>query len=66
MIKIAKDIQIESCPKCGESEIGIGKQSGYARMESGKLNFGSSIIHTICTNCGYIIESYVEKPDNFK
>jgi len=44
----------------------MGKQSGYAKMSSGRFNLGSNILHVICTNCGFIIESYVEKPKNFK
>lgn len=57
---------IEECPKCGAREFGTGKQAGYAKMSSGRFNLGSNIIHTICTNCGFIVESYAEKPKNFR
>lgn len=55
------------CPKCGEKELGIGKHSGYGSMyPSNKMSFGSEIEYLICTECGFIIESYVKKPKRFK
>lgn len=30
------------------------------------MTFGSNVIHYICTDCGYIIASRVEKPEKFK
>ena len=58
----------EQCPKCGCSEIGIGRQAGDARIFPLDKFFvlGSLIIHHICTSCGYVIESYVENPAKFK
>lgn len=55
------------CPKCGCSELGKGKQSGYAAVVplDGFFRMGASIIHVICTECGYIVESYVDKPQRF-
>ncbi|UOQ86538.1 transcription initiation factor TFIIIB [Gracilibacillus salinarum] len=59
--------QASSCPKCGETELGIGKQNGYAAVVPvNKMSFGSDIEYLLCTNCGFIIESYVTKPDKFK
>lgn len=55
-----------TCPKCGGREYGTGKQEGYAKMNSRGFSMGSNIIHTLCTNCGFIIESYAEKPYKFK
>lgn len=60
-----KDNEI-TCPKCGGNEFGTGKQSGYAKMNSGRFNLGSNILHTICIGCGFIAESYAEKPKNFR
>lgn len=57
---------VVTCPKCGGDEFGTGKQSGYAKMTSGKFNMGSNILHRICTDCGFIVESYAEKPKKFK
>ncbi|SIT88254.1 transcription initiation factor TFIIIB [Edaphobacillus lindanitolerans] len=55
------------CPKCGGTELGKGKQSGYAMMAPvKKMSFGSNIEYILCTECGYIIESYVTKPEKFK
>jgi rRNA maturation protein Nop10 len=56
----------DSCPKCGSKELGRGKQSGHALMSSiDKISFGSPIEYVICTDCGYIIEGYVTKPEKF-
>ncbi|TKI55939.1 transcription initiation factor TFIIIB [Brevibacillus antibioticus] len=59
---------IEQCPKCGCSEIGKGRQAPQAGVfPLGKIiPISSVIIHRICTNCGYVIESYVENPSKFK
>lgn len=60
--------QLEQCPKCGCSEIGRGKQAGHAVVMPYNKFFsvGSTLIHSICTECGYVIDSYVEKPARFK
>ena len=58
---------IKECPKCGETELGIGKHSGYSAMAPlNKVSFGSNVEYLICTSCGYIIEGYVQKPEKFK
>ncbi|MFS0824648.1 transcription initiation factor TFIIIB [Bacillus sp. 1P02SD] len=55
------------CPKCGGKELGRGKHSGYATMyPENKMSLGSVIEYIICTECGFIIESYVKKPEKFK
>jgi len=60
--------RVTECPKCGCRELGQGKQDGYAVMNNANKMFGlgSKILHTICTRCGLIIESYVEKPERFE
>ncbi len=64
MDKSAKEI---TCPKCSGKEIGVGNQSGYAVMyPDNKMSLGSKIKYLICVECGFIIESYVEKPEKFK
>lgn len=58
---------ITECPKCGGKELGKGKHSGYAVMvPPNKMSFGSEVEYILCTDCGYIIESYVKTPDKFK
>ena len=58
---------VQACPKCRSSEFGKGKQNGNANMfPVGKMSLGSEIEHLLCTNCGYIIESYVKSPGKFK
>ncbi|QFT87601.1 hypothetical protein FIU87_02965 [Bacillus sp. THAF10] len=55
------------CPKCGAKELGIGIHSGYGVMlPKNKMSLGSDIEYTICTQCGFIIEGYVKKPEKFK
>ncbi|WHY88164.1 transcription initiation factor TFIIIB [Neobacillus novalis] len=59
--------RVTECPKCGGNELGKGKHSGYAAMSpESKMSFGSNIEYIICTDCGFIIESYVSKPAKFK
>lgn len=44
-----------------------GKHSGYAVMQpDSKVSFGSNVEYIICTECGFIIESYVKKPEKLK
>lgn len=62
-------IESQTCPKCGSGEIGEGKQIGQAKMvpiDNMTLITASNIIAEICTDCGYIIATRVEKPDIFK
>lgn len=55
------------CPKCEGKELGKGSQHGYGTIiPDNKMSFGSPVEHIICTGCGYIIESYVTKPEKFK
>ena len=56
------------CPKCGKTELGKGTHSGYAVISpvNKKFSFGSDIEYILCTDCGFIIESYVKSPEKFK
>lgn len=57
----------KECPKCGSTELGRGKHSGYSVMSPvNKVSFGSNIEYIICTDCGFIIEGYVVKSEKFK
>lgn len=59
--------RVTECIKCGGTELGKGKQSGYGVMYPvNKMSVGSDIEYIICTECGFIIESYVKKPEKFK
>ncbi|GAB2533195.1 transcription initiation factor TFIIIB [Gracilibacillus alcaliphilus] len=59
--------QRKQCPNCSSTELGIGKQTGYAVVQpENKMSFGSNITHLICTECGLVIESFVKKPGIFK
>ena len=59
---------IKECPKCGGTEFGKGKQRDYAalRHPTKIFSIGSAIMYVLCTDCGFIIESFVEKPERFK
>jgi len=61
-----KRVRVTECPKCGEKELGKGKRAGYATMTPIGKVFGSDVEYIICTNCGFIIEGYVNKPERFK
>ncbi|GAB3808293.1 transcription initiation factor TFIIIB [Virgibacillus kimchii] len=64
-MKEAESIAV--CPKCGGKELGKGKHSGYSAMHPvNKMSMGSTVEYIICTECGYIIEGYVKKPEKFK
>ena len=57
----------EVCPKCGSHEIGRGKQGGYAGVAPhGRMGFNDNLILLICTDCGWVVGSYVENPRAFK
>ncbi|MFT4415042.1 transcription initiation factor TFIIIB [Fredinandcohnia humi] len=60
-------MKAKECPKCGSKAIGTGKQTGYSVMYPvNKMSLGSDIVFSICVSCGFIIESYVTKPEKFK
>jgi len=54
------------CPKCGAKELGVGKESHGGMFPINKMSLGSEVEYIICTECGYIIEGYVKKPEKFK
>ena len=59
--------KVTECPKCCGKELGKGKHSGYAVMHpDNKMSFGSDVEYIICIECGFIIESYVKRPEKFK
>ena len=58
--------KLTECPKCGGKELGKGKHSGSGSMFPYNKAFGVDVEHIICTECGFIIESYVKNPKKFK
>ncbi|MCG3088960.1 transcription initiation factor TFIIIB [Sporosarcina cyprini] len=62
-----REYGVDPCPQCGGTKIGRGKQSGYGTISPyGRLGFGTALIHLICTDCGWILGSYVENPGSFR
>ncbi|MGG3467642.1 transcription initiation factor TFIIIB [Neobacillus pocheonensis] len=58
---------VNICPICGCNEIAKGRQTGQAAMYPMASLFKASIIVSeICTECGHILSSKVEKPEIFK
>lgn len=59
----------EKCPNCGSKEIAQGKQMGQGKMvpiDSLGFSFGSNVIADICTECGNILRTKVDRPGKFK
>lgn len=61
-----QSMKVTECPKCGGKELGKGKQSGYGSVLPSNKVLGVGVEHIICTECGFIIESYVKNPKKFK
>ncbi|NIK75406.1 hypothetical protein FHS15_000504 [Paenibacillus castaneae] len=60
---------MNECPKCHGSDFSKGVQNGYASIrpeKTGLFNSGSELVHVFCSDCGFIIESYVRRPEKFK
>lgn len=59
--------QVDKCPYCESTNLGIGYQFGQGSIAPSKMGFsGCKIIHIVCRNCGSIVQSKVEKPSMFK
>lgn len=62
-----KPMKVTECPKCGGKELGKGKHTGNGVMYPvNKMSLGSDVEYIICTDCGFIIEGFVKKPEKFK
>lgn len=61
------EINIDSCPYCGSSQLAWGYQSAQGAVMPKKSGFaGSKVEHLICTQCGSIVHSRVVNPELFK
>lgn len=57
----------KECPKCGCTEIAGGEFTGYAALKpTNSIIASSAVIAEVCTNCGYILNMRVLKPEKFK
>ncbi|MFP7486241.1 transcription initiation factor TFIIIB [Priestia filamentosa] len=57
----------KECPKCESQELEKGQQFGYGGIGvAGKLLVKSAVDHIFCTDCGFVIETYVREPKKFK
>lgn len=57
-----------TCPWCGSKAIVIGKQMGYGNVQPNRFMTikGEPLLHVICKDCGTVIRSYVEHPNNLE
>ncbi|OEC01304.1 hypothetical protein GY31_13500 [Lysinibacillus sphaericus] len=57
-----------TCKSCGYSSFGEGKLDGPAALRpvNNMLSIGSSLIFTVCQNCGEVASIKVSKPKKFK
>ncbi len=60
-----KTARIKECPYCKSRKITTGIQSGYAQIATGLIGRSSALIHDICTDCGAVLLSRVEKVELF-
>jgi len=57
------------CPYCGGTELVKGKQNGqgmilpYRRIS---MFSAQKLVHLVCKNCGTVVRSYIENPQDFK
>ena len=57
-------VHIERCPFCGYAEFIQARQYAPEAYVSGEAVFGQQLNHTICRNCGSVVRSFVENPEN--
>ncbi len=61
------DFGITKCPFCGGTELAHGYQTYQAEViVYGKMLSSSALYHILCTDCGSVVHSYVEKPEKFR
>lgn len=59
--------EITKCPYCGSDQLRVGYQLNDGAMSTDYSGSKTTkIIHTICTDCGAVVMSRVEKPEIFK
>lgn len=57
------ETKIKICPYCNGSKVRIAYQDGYAALSQGFKS--TRVVHDVCTSCGAILLSRVEKPEIF-
>lgn len=58
----------EICPRCGGTDFVTGKQNGYGGVLPKKRISAlraQPLMHLICRNCGTVVRSYIEDPQDF-
>lgn len=58
------NVQITRCPFCGGIEFIEARQAAPETYVTAQTLFGQQLYHTICRNCGSVVRSYVENPEN--
>lgn len=57
------------CPRCGGTDMVMGVQQQQGRVwpcPARGLHFGQELIHVICKNCGTVVRSCVDHPEDLK
>ena len=55
------------CPHCGGRETLAAKQEGHGAIypRKGIFSFGKTLHHVVCKDCGTVIRSYIEDPQDW-
>ena len=56
------------CPHCGGTHTTLGKQNGHGSIMPLRSLIsldGQRLIHVICLDCGTVIRSYIEHPQDW-
>lgn len=57
-------IEIKNCPFCGGTEFVEGYQAGYGAITGSESVLTSQTLrYIICRNCGSVVHSYVDNPE---
>ncbi|MCQ2528880.1 MAG: hypothetical protein MJ108_07170 [Saccharofermentans sp.] len=59
-----KNIFINACQLCGNTEIIDCFQGGYAAISAECNKWGgAALYHRVCRRCGNVVQSYVKEPE---
>jgi len=55
------------CPHCGSRDTMLCQQSGHGAIypKKGLFSLGKPLRHIVCRDCGTVIRSYIEDPQDW-